>query len=36
LNQATFDANRILFEQRMTGEIPLDWDLARRLELGWD
>ena len=36
LNQATFDANRILFEQRMTGEIPLDWDLQRRLDLSWD
>jgi GT2 family glycosyltransferase len=36
LNQASFDANRILFEQRMNGDVPLDWDLARRLELGWD
>lgn len=35
-NQATFDANRKLFEQRMTHDHPLDWDLSRRLELGWD
>ncbi len=36
LNQATFDANRRLFEERMVKEHPLDWDLSRRLELGWD
>jgi GT2 family glycosyltransferase len=35
-NQATFDANRRLFEQRMIADLPLDWDLNRRLELGWD
>ena len=35
-NQATFDANRELFEQRMTQDLPLDWDLQRRLDLGWD
>lgn len=36
LNGKSFDANRILFEERMTQDLPLDWDLARRLELGWD
>ena len=36
MNQATFDANRKLFEQRMVQDLPLDWDLTRRLELGWD
>jgi hypothetical protein len=35
-NQSTFDANRRLFEERMTQDLPLDWDLSRRLELGWD
>jgi GT2 family glycosyltransferase len=35
-NQATFDANRRLFEERMIQDLPLDWDLNRRLELGWD
>jgi GT2 family glycosyltransferase len=35
-NQATFDANRRLFEERMVQDLPLDWDLNRRLELGWD
>lgn len=35
-NAATFDANRLLFEERMTQDQPLDWDLSRRLELGWD
>ena len=35
-NQATFDANRRLFEERMLQDLPLDWDLNRRLELGWD
>jgi GT2 family glycosyltransferase len=35
-NQATFDANRRLFEERMVQDVPLDWDLNRRLELGWD
>lgn len=35
-NAATFDANRRLFEERMTQDQPLDWDLSRRLELGWD
>lgn len=36
LNQASFDANRRLFEERMVQDVALDWDLARRLELGWD
>lgn len=35
-NQVTFDANRQLFEERMMENLPLDWDLQRRLELGWD
>jgi hypothetical protein len=35
-NQETFDANRRLFEQRMIQDHPLDWDLRRRLDLGWD
>jgi len=35
-NAATFDANRRLFEERMIQDLPLDWDLNRRLELGWD
>jgi GT2 family glycosyltransferase len=35
-NQLTFDANRRLFEERMNQDLPLDWDLSRRLELGWD
>lgn len=35
-NQVTFDANRQLFEERMIADLPLDWDLQRRLELGWD
>jgi GT2 family glycosyltransferase len=35
-NQATFDANRKLFETRMVQDHPLDWDLQRRLDLGWD
>jgi hypothetical protein len=25
-----------LFEERMVQDVPLDWDLNRRLELGWD
>lgn len=36
LNQATFEANRRLFEERMLVDHPLDWDLRRRLDLGWD
>jgi len=35
-NQATFDANHKLFLERMTQDHPLDWDLRRRLDLGWD
>ena len=35
-NQATFEANRRLFEERMLQDLPLDWDLQRRLDLGWD
>ena len=35
-NQASFDANRRLFEERMVQDLALDWDLNRRLELGWD
>jgi GT2 family glycosyltransferase len=35
-NQATFDANHKLFLERMTQDHPVDWDLQRRLDLGWD
>lgn len=35
-NQATFDANRKLFEERMVQDVGLEWDLRRRLELGWE
>ena len=35
-NAATFDANRRLFEERMVQDVPLDWDLQRRLDLSWD
>ena len=35
-NQATFDANRIRFEERMLQDQPLNWDLQRRLDLSWD
>ena len=35
-NQATFDANHKLFLERMTQDHPLDWDMRRRLDLGWD
>ena len=36
LNGASFEANRQRFEERMTQDLPLDWDLQRRLDLGWD
>lgn len=36
LNQATFDANHKLFQERMLQDVPLDWDLRRRLDLSWD
>lgn len=36
LNAATFEANRQRFEERMVQDVPLDWDLQRRLDLGWD
>jgi hypothetical protein len=35
-NQETFDANHKLFLERMTQDHPVDWDLRRRLDLGWD
>ena len=36
LNQASFEANHKLFRERMLQDVPLDWDLQRRLDLGWD
>ena len=35
-NQVTFEANARLFQERMVQDVPVDWDLQRRLELGWD
>ena len=36
LNSITFAANHDLFQQRMNVDHDLDWDLQRRLDLGWD